>query len=188
MKMFTEIGKAAGGIWSLLVGLKITGREFFKPQLTIHYPRREVDNLRTYRGHIDLVGQDEDPAIPRCIMCGKCAEVCPSGCIRLELHLQGEEALSSSPEDCRMILIGYGVEIPFVGRKLPPAEKIERELDAFRLNYNLCSLCGLCVQICPVGSLAFSRDAYLASRSQKDFEFDLLVRLRGKSALVKAVR
>jgi len=181
MKILKNFSKTVIGLWSLVVGLKITGVEFFKPWITVHYPRQEVLNLGTYRGHIDLVHQDSDPMLPKCIMCGKCMEICPSGCIHIEMHVKGDKK-SAQPE-CHTIMVGHGIEIPFTGRKLPPADVIERELDTFHLNYNYCSLCGLCVQSCPVGSLKFSRDSYLAGTSRKDFEFDLLQRLRCRPAL-----
>lgn len=174
--MLKDISKTLTGLWSLIVGLKITGKEFFKPWLTTHYPRQEVSNLNTYRGHIELVGQKDDIRVPKCVMCGKCAEICPSGCIHIEFHIKGEEV----SEQNEKILIGVGVEVPFSGKKKVPEDFIERELDVFALNYNLCSLCGLCVQNCPVDSIRFSKDVYLAGRSRKDFEYDLLERLRNQ--------
>jgi NADH-quinone oxidoreductase subunit I len=67
-------------------------------------------------------------------------------------------------------------------KKDPSAKESKRkEVEAFYLNYNLCSLCGTCVEKCPVGSLKFSQNVYLAGFSRKDFEFELLSRLRGQA-------
>jgi len=165
-------------LWSLMVGLKITSVEFFKPQITVHYPRKEVTNLGTYRGHIDLVPLTNDPATPRCIMCGYCAETCPSGCITLKFHMVGEKGHA---EQRRQLLLGLDVPVPHSAGKTPPPDKIERVLEGFNLDYNYCSLCGLCVQGCPVGSLDFSRDSYLCGTARKDFEFDLLARLKSRA-------
>jgi NADH-quinone oxidoreductase subunit I len=181
MKIIRYFYNILKGLWSLIVGLKITGIEFFRPWLTVHYPRQEVINLDTFRGHIDLVPKDTNPTIPKCIMCRKCMEICPSRCIRIEMHVKGDEDYAQTKRST--IMVGQGIEIPFSGRKLPPAKSIKRELDTFYLNYNNCSLCGLCVQSCPVGALKFSRDAYLAGTSRKDFEFDLLQRLKSISSL-----
>ena len=180
MKAIKYVSNIFKGLWSLVVGLKITGIEFLRPQLTVHYPRKEVDNLGTYRGHIDFVPADDNPSLPRCIICGKCAEICPSRCIKIKMHIKGEKF--PRPEG-NTITFGHGIETPFVGGKLPPQGIIERELDSFSLNYNYCSLCGLCVESCPVRSLKFSRDAYLAGTSRSDFEFDLLQRLKERAAL-----
>ena len=64
----TTIQKTLKGLWSLIVGLKVTGKEFCRPWITVHYPRQEVTNLDTYRGHIDLVplsGQSPETALYR---------------------------------------------------------------------------------------------------------------------------
>ncbi|MBI5590706.1 MAG: 4Fe-4S dicluster domain-containing protein [Deltaproteobacteria bacterium] len=183
----TTIQKTLKGLWSLIVGLKVTGKEFCRPWITVHYPRQEVDNLDSYRGHIDLVPLSDNPRVARCIVCRRCEDVCPSSCIRIEGHVPGEEK-EDSP---RQLLLISNVPLPDSVAREPvhSTDKFLRILDGFTLNYNLCSLCGLCVQTCPVSSLAFSKDVYLASGSRKDFEFDLLKRLRdraGSARLKKA--
>ncbi|CAO0821578.1 4Fe-4S dicluster domain-containing protein [Desulfarculales bacterium] len=172
------IGQTIKSLWSLVVGLKITSVEFCRPQITVHYPRKEVTNLGTYRGHIDLVPMANDLLSPRCIMCGYCAVTCPSHCIRLKYHMHSEQTQVGLR---RQLFLGPDVAVPHSVGKTPPPEKIERVLEEFNLNYNYCSLCGLCVQGCPVGSLAFSRDAYLVGRAREDFEFDLLARLKSRA-------
>jgi NADH-quinone oxidoreductase subunit I len=169
------------GLWSLLVGLRVTGIEFFKPKITVHYPRKEVDNLDTYRGHVDLVGRDDDPFTPKCVMCGICAENCPSGCLSLTHHVVEQDKPRPGGGQGELML-GQDVALPGSIRKAPPEGPTPRVLDSFHLNYNLCSLCGLCVQNCPVESLTFSRESYLAGRSRRDFEYDLLQRLRARAA------
>lgn len=172
------LGQTVKGLWSLIVGLKVTGIEFFKPKLTVHYPRKEVDNLGTYRGHVDLVPRDDDPLTAKCIACGQCAEACPSGCLSLTMHVEGEQILA----EARPLSLGLDITLPGTLRKPPPPEHMTRVLDAFYLNYNYCSLCGLCVQTCPVGSLKFSREAYLAGQGRQEFEYNLLTRLRERGA------
>ncbi len=175
----TTIQKTMKGLWSLIVGLKVTGKEFCRPWITVHYPRQEVTNLDSYRGHIDLVPYPDDSNKPLCIVCRRCEETCPSGCIRIDGHLPGAESGEAARE---LLLIS---EVPLPGSKarepIHAADKTLRVLDGFALNYNFCSLCGLCVQVCPVSSLTFSSDVYLAGASRADFEFDLLRRLRDRA-------
>ena len=71
-----------GGAWSLVVGLSITLRYFFKPVVTKSYPREVLPIPPRYRGHIDLV-YDPETGTDRCIVCGSCQKACPSGCISL---------------------------------------------------------------------------------------------------------
>ena len=179
----TTIQKTLKGLWSLIVGLKITGKEFCRPWITVHYPRQEVSNLNTYRGHIDLVPLPDDPRTPLCIVCRRCEEVCPSGCIRIEGHVPGEE--KGAP--VRQLLLISNVSLPdsYAREPICATDKTLRVLDGFSLNFNLCSLCGLCVQSCPVSSLTFSEDVYLAGASRKDFEFDLLQRLKHRGRFAK---
>ncbi len=62
------------------------------------------------------------------------------------------------------------------GKKPEGAKK--KIADRFELDFTKCSLCGLCVEICPVGALDFSRDYALASYSRNDFTtMDLLQEL-----------
>ena len=175
----TTIQKTLKGLWSLIVGLKVTGKEFCRPWITVHYPRQEVTNLDSYRGHIDLVPYPDNPRKPLCIVCRRCEDICPSGCIRIDGHVPGDE----KQVPARQLLLISGVPLPDSAAREPvcAADKTLRVLDGFKLNYNLCSLCGLCVQSCPVSSLTFSSDVYLAGASRKEFEFDLMQRLRDRA-------
>lgn len=155
MRIIREFRLVVAGLWSLVVGLFITGKNFALPQLTVHYPRQAVPNLDTYRGHIELVAKDNDPTQPRCLACQLCATACPSQCIKIVIAKET------------------------VDKEQPPAKKAPKKRpEAFYLNYNLCSLCGMCVQSCPADSLMFSRDVYLAGYARQDFEYDLMERMR----------
>lgn len=177
--------KTLKGLWSLAVGLRITAVELIKPQITVHYPRKEVQNLATYRGHIELVPQDEDPGTPRCIMCWRCVDICPSRCISLRMHVQGEESGRAADPGLRL---SPDVQVPYSQHLAPPPDRIVRVLDAYRLNYSLCSLCGLCVQSCPVDAIRFTGNAYLVGTSRQTFDIDLLARLQQRAAPTAAAR
>ncbi|WP_457573406.1 4Fe-4S dicluster domain-containing protein [Desulfolithobacter sp.] len=68
-----------GGAKSLVVGLSITAREFFKPVVTEQYPWEVPVMTERFRGHIELVAKED--GTPKCIVCGMCMRACPSGCI-----------------------------------------------------------------------------------------------------------
>ncbi len=68
-----------GGAKSLLVGLNITAREFFKPVVTEQYPHEVPVMQPRFRGHIELIKNDEGKS--NCIVCGMCQRACPSDCI-----------------------------------------------------------------------------------------------------------
>lgn len=171
--MIKALREAVTGVWSMLVGLKITGINFFQPQVTVHYPRQTVDSLEGYRGHIELVAQDEDAFASKCVACGTCYQLCPSSCIDLKAKAAERQPKPVLPPHPDMAAL----PLEFRQKFMHPAESI-KEPDYFHLDYNYCSLCGLCVQNCPAGALKFSSDVYLAGYSRQEFEYDLLARLR----------
>ena len=75
---FSEI---FSGLWSLIVGLSVTFREFFSPTVTVQYPYERLEMSERYRGHIQLLGDEEGK--PTCIVCMMCQRACPSACISL---------------------------------------------------------------------------------------------------------
>jgi NADH-quinone oxidoreductase subunit I len=75
---FSEI---FSGLWSLVLGLSVTFKEFFSPPVTVQYPYETLKMPERYRGHIQLIGDEEGN--PNCIVCMMCQRACPSGCITL---------------------------------------------------------------------------------------------------------
>ena len=71
------------GSRSLLTGLAITAREFFKPVVTEQYPYEVPTMTPLFRGHIELIG-NEETGEPNCVVCGMCQRACPSSCISLD--------------------------------------------------------------------------------------------------------
>jgi NADH-quinone oxidoreductase subunit I len=160
-------------LWSLVKGLHITGDTLFRRTVTVHYPRREVSNLQSFRGPIELVPKPTDPLKPKCIACLLCMQICPSECITV----------------VRMKAPKITTEVA------PPAgeaggEKVRkpaapREPEQYLYDYSLCSLCGLCAEVCPVESIRFSSDVYLISQKRADLTMDLLAKLREQTEALK---
>ena len=118
------------GFWSLLVGLRVTATQFFKPVVTVPYPRATLPIPPRFRGHIVLTA---DPATgrPLCTACKLCERACPSDCILVEgAKLEGEKKKSVTDyrlDFTRCSLCGACVEAC-------PADAIR-----FSKNYNLAS-------------------------------------------------
>jgi NADH-quinone oxidoreductase subunit I len=163
---FNTLRKNLARLWSLIIGLKVTGKFFASPQITVHYPRRTVENLSTFHGPIELVPNPKDPTKPKCIACLQCPSACPSNC----LTVVAKPAPKPTPEELQA-----QKEAEAKGEKVK--KTAPKEPGKFTYDFTLCSLCGICVETCPVGSLRFSNNAYLASTDKKDFFFDLLARL-----------
>ncbi|MBI5444855.1 MAG: NADH-quinone oxidoreductase subunit I [Deltaproteobacteria bacterium] len=136
------------GLWSLLVGMKVTLRHMLSPTITVHYPFDVVPVTPGFRGHTDLV-IDPVTADTKCITCMMCERACPSQCITVR---------AEKPEGAKKkILVGYD------------------------LDFTKCSLCGNCVEVCPVDALEYSKEYTLAGYSRHDFHFELLGRMRERA-------
>ncbi len=82
------------GFWSLLVGMKVTLQQFFKPTVTVQYPRQTVRLPERYRGHLVLV-RDKETGKPLCVACKACEKACPSDCIFVDgVKREGEKRKS----------------------------------------------------------------------------------------------
>jgi NADH-quinone oxidoreductase subunit I len=165
-------------LFSLIVGLFVTGDNLRRRTVTVHYPRRQVDNLASFRGPIQLLPSDKDPSVPRCISCMMCMNTCPSGC----LTVIKQKAPEPSPAQQQAM-----AEAKARGEKVkkPPAPKNPA---AFIYDFSLCSLCGLCVEVCPANAIGFSSDAYMVVRRRDSLKLDLLARMAAGSGCTDYVK
>ena len=164
--------------WSLIVGLKITGKYFCKPLITVHYPRQVLDdeNLSTYGGHVELIGKPKDPAMPKCISCMMCVTNCPSRCLTVVKQKAPKPTPEQEAEWKAAEEAGEKVKKP----------KAPKNPAKFMYDYTLCSLCGTCIDNCPAKSLKFSNNIYWVATSRKEMKIDLLARLKEQAAEVVA--
>ncbi|MEN6438299.1 MAG: NADH-quinone oxidoreductase subunit I [Syntrophobacter sp.] len=80
MSYFKEI--LQGGL-SLLEGMAVTFRRLFQPLVTVQYPRKKIELSPAFRGHTELKIFD-DTGTHKCIACGSCERICPSGVIKVQ--------------------------------------------------------------------------------------------------------
>ena len=82
------------GFGSLLTGMRITLQQFFKPEVTVHYPHETLKMPKRYRGHIVLV-REPQTGKSLCVACKSCEKACPSDCIVVEgIKREGEKRKS----------------------------------------------------------------------------------------------
>jgi len=147
MKRVFPIGEILQGFWSLLVGMKVTIIQFFKPQITVHYPHESLKMAPRYRGHIEML-KEEATGLPVCTSCKLCEKACPSFCIKVE-----------------------GGKVEGVKRRVA---------SLYTLDFTKCSLCGACVEVCPVDAIRFSKDYNLAGFARTDYVMDLMAGMKVK--------
>jgi NADH-quinone oxidoreductase subunit I len=97
------------GAWSLIIGLKVTIKAMFRPIVTVQYPREKLEITPNYRGHIDLV-KDEESGSHKCITCGSCMRECPSDCIVVE-GVKGKALTVFTLDFTKCSLCGACVEV-----------------------------------------------------------------------------
>jgi len=125
IEYFTDIFK---GVWSLLVGLKVTGSYFFRPWtiITQKYPENRKKLVMPDRFKGELIMYHNESNEHKCTGCGICENNCPNGTI---------EVISKS------IVNEEG--------------KKKRILDKYVYRIGMCVFCGLCVKSCPSNALTF---------------------------------
>lgn len=62
--------------------------------------------------------------------------------------------------------------ITVVGEK--PEGETKKALTAYRLDFTRCSLCGICVEVCPTQALDFSDEYELAAFTREAYHYNLL--------------
>ena len=142
MGYFANIGEA---IVSIAKGMAVTLRTFFTTPETVQYPDVDVldPKMPGYKGHLKAVSERYRGFLTvepdSCIVDQSCARVCPIDCIQMD----GEKG----PKTKAPSLIPGGKEMPK-----------SRYLTRFDIHIGRCMYCGLCVEVCPVGAIHFTRE------------------------------
>ena len=128
IKYISDILKA---VWTLIVGMGVTGSYFFRPStiVTQQYPenRKKLKMYDRFKGEVVLIHDNDNHH--RCNGCGICEINCPNGSI---------EIIS------KKILTEDG--------------KSRRIIDRHIYHLSMCTFCALCVKTCPSNALAFSQE------------------------------
>ena len=169
------------GVYTALVGMRITFKQFLRPSVTHQYPYdrsfEQKKNIREipqgYRGK--LHNRIED-----CIGCKKCEMICPVDCITITtqklpkgerlwdsmnvVHLKDRTEIvgniegDEKPEPNTTITIQTRDEGTVNVSSDEIANIVERKpvifyLDQFDIDMSLCMYCGLCTEVCPTECL-----------------------------------
>jgi len=127
----------------ILVGMKTTLVNMFRPKVTLQYPEERPILPEGYRGVPTLVKDPNDRV--KCVSCQLCEFICPPRAIRIKP--------SEIPSDSDTSHV----------------EKIPEEFD---INMLRCIYCGLCQEVCPEEAI-FLQDVYSVSGlSRKELVFN----------------
>jgi NADH-quinone oxidoreductase subunit I len=126
------------GIWTVLVGMKITFKHLFVPNVTIQYPSVRVPMPDRVRNRL-YVNMDD------CIGCDQCARACPVSCISID-------TVKSLPsEDLGITSNG---------------KKKALWVTKFDIDFAKCCYCQLCVFPCPTECI-YMTDVYEFSEYER---------------------
>ena len=120
------IGSFFKGLLSLLKGMRITLRVFFRKKTTEQYPenRATLKMFDRFRGELIMPHNENNEH--KCVACGICQMNCPNGSIRVESETVTDEE----------------------GKK-------KRVLKRYIYDIGSCFYCQLCVRSCPHGAITF---------------------------------
>lgn len=117
------------GVWSLLQGMQVTGKELVTPKITKQYPENRSNLEIADRFRATLSFKYDSEGNHKCIACGLCQMNCPNGTIHIETKM---------------------VDMPD-GKK-------KRKLDKYMYDLGSCTFCQLCVLSCPHDAIEFKND------------------------------
>lgn len=124
------------GVWTLLVGMRVTGKYFFSPRaiVTQQYPenrrkkgKKQLVMFDNFKGEVIMPHSENNQH--KCTGCGICEMNCPNGTIEV------------------LTIMNVGDD----GKK-------KRALDKHIYRLGMCTFCALCVKTCPSQALAFSQE------------------------------
>lgn len=117
------------GIKSLLIGMKVTGKEFITPKITECYPENRLTHQFPERFRAQLKFIYDADGNHKCIACGNCERNCPNGTITLET---------------KMVTTATGTK--------------KKKLEKYIYDLGSCTFCQLCVTNCPTNAIEFNND------------------------------
>jgi NADH-quinone oxidoreductase subunit I len=108
------------GIWTPLVGMRLTWRRLFMPSVTLQYPEERWELPPNSRMQL-FVNMDD------CIGCAQCERACPVKCITIE-------TIKAIPDEVEETTTGH---------------KKRLHVPVFDIDMAKCCYCNLCVYPCP---------------------------------------
>ncbi|MCB1157175.1 MAG: NADH-quinone oxidoreductase subunit I [Leptospiraceae bacterium] len=130
--------------YSLLVGLNITIKHFFRTligkEYTLEYPEKKRKYSSRYRGMHSL--KRDEKGRERCTSCFCCMWICPADAITIE-----------------------AAAVPPERQHLHPEDKYAKR---FEIDLLRCIFCGLCEEACPKGAIYLDGPGELAADNRQD--------------------
>jgi len=113
-------------LWELLLGMKVTGKNFFKKKITVQFPDEFTPKSPRFRG---LHAQRRYPnGEERCIACKLCEAVCPALAITIESEERDDGTRRTTRYDIDLFKCVY---CGFCEEACPVDAIVETKIDAY---------------------------------------------------------
>ncbi|MDR1679979.1 MAG: 4Fe-4S dicluster domain-containing protein [Prevotellaceae bacterium] len=125
---FNYIKSVLSGLWNLMLGMKITIINFFRPKITEQYPENRSKQVMFERFRGELIMPHNAANEHKCTACGICQMNCPNGTISVISKMETDET-----------------------------GKSKKVLDKYLYDIGSCIFCDLCVSTCPQDAIEWSQ-------------------------------
>ncbi len=118
------------GIVNLMLGMKITMINLFRPKITEQYPenRETMVMFDRFRGALKMPHNEKNEH--KCTACGLCQMNCPNGSITVISGIVTDQ----------------------------DSGKVKRVLEKYQYDLGSCIFCDICVQVCPQDAIEWSQE------------------------------
>ena len=125
------------GLFQIFQAMVVVLKHLLSRPVTVQYPKEAVSIYPRFRGRHEL--RRDENGLERCVACGLCAAVCPSGAIYVEAGENDPDA---------------------------PVSAGERYARRYEVNMTRCIFCGYCQEVCPTGAIELGHEFALADYSR----------------------
>jgi NADH-quinone oxidoreductase subunit I len=134
------------GVYTVLIGMKITLTHLFAHNVTVQYPDAQIpipDNARN-RLYVDMSD---------CNGCNGCVRACPVNCITVE-------TIKAAPGD----------EVP----PLKSGGKRALWVPSFEIDFAKCCFCSLCTEACPTAAIRRTKEFEYSTYSRENLKYNFV--------------
>lgn len=138
----SAIVQLVNGLIQIFRAMGVTIKYFFAKPVTVQYPDEPIAVYPRFRARHEL--QRHENGLEKCVGCGLCAAICPSGAIFVEAD--------ENPPDA-------------------PISEGERYAKRYEVNMTRCIFCGYCQEACPTGAVVLGHEFALADYRREELVY-----------------
>lgn len=136
------------GLYTVLVGMKITFMHLFEKKVTVQYPDEAypIPDIARNRLYLDM---------DSCNACTSCERVCPVKCITVE----SMKVMADDPDQ----------------PMLSDGSKRKLWVTKYEIDFAKCCFCGLCTTVCPTEAIKHTTEFEYSTLNRSDLVYDFRV-------------